>query len=168
MSDILDPRSILIVLLIVGLIAGGLALAQNTEYMAAITQALDAGRATAYDAAITSEMVVYTIPENVEAPPVDLPQLKEHAIERHGALATLVDTCLRANGREAQFLNPDTGRWYLPCKLPSGKYGIGIYELVERAGQGVWENVTAYPTRYATLTAVWKYLAGGNVIRIEP
>jgi hypothetical protein len=162
MSNILDPRSLLLIALVVVFALGGLAVAQNPEYRAALNAALEGGRAEAYD------LVVYAVPETLEHPPVDLPPLKDHPIERHGAWAIQVDNCLRANGREAEFLNPETGRWYLPCKLPTGKYGIGIYERIERAGKWVWENVTAYPTRYITLRQVWKYLESGNVLRIEP
>lgn len=78
--------------------------------------------------------------------------LSEHAVERHGTEAEIVQACIEKNGAIQEWLQPN-GRLARVCQLDDGKFGI---EIVDEEGN----NITAFiKNRMRTLEQVEQYLA---------
>ena len=86
--------------------------------------------------------------------------LGEHAVERHGAEAVQIRTCLSKDGAYQVWQARDEKNvFYLLCQMPSGNWGMQIVKRVENTlyelssyikGDGSWHTLTRYLGRVAT------------------
>lgn len=84
---------------------------------------------------------------------IELPDLNGviHA-EKHSE-ATIISECLEKSNLELKWKTKDGSKWFLPCQLPDGKWGM---KIVDKHGEtitsfikgfGTWKEFLEYMTR---------------------